>query len=272
MPEFPLRINLEDNKIISKITKNLKEKEINLLSLVIPAHNEETVIERTIKAFHRELEKEKIKHEILVVNDNSTDNTEDILREITQKITEVRYVNNQPPNGFGFAVRKGLDNFKGDAVAIVMADLSDRPEDLVKFYQKMQEGYDCVFGSRFIKGGKTANYPPLKYFLNRFTNNIIRLLFGIRYNDVTNAFKLYSRETIKGLRPFLSHHFNLTVELPLKAIVRGYSYAVVPNHWINRAERESHLKIKEMGSRYFFIILYCWLEKWMSRGDYRKNS
>ena len=152
-----------------------------------------------------------------------------------------------------------------------MADKSDSPEDLVNFFRKYGEGYDCVFGSRFMKGGGTINYPRFKLLLNRLTNLIIKILFGIRYNDVTNAFKLYSRETIQGLKPFLSHHFNLTVELPLKAIVRGYSYTVVPNYWTNRKEGESKLKIKEMGSRYFFIILYCLLEKWLSRGDYKKS-
>jgi len=247
-------------------------KKIELLSLVIPAHNEEGQIEETVRAFHDELKKEHINHEILVVNDNSTDKTEEILQSLQSEISELRCINNAPPNGFGFAVRKGLENFKGDAVAVVMADLSDRPEDLVKYFRKFEEGYDCVFGSRFIKGGKTIDYPRFKYVLNRFTNTIIRILFGIRYNDVTNAFKLYSRETIDGLKPFLSHHFNLTVELPLKAIVRGYSYAVIPNWWINRKEGESKLKIKEMGSRYFFIILYCLLEKWLSRGDYRKKN
>jgi len=242
------------------------------LSVIIPGHNEEGCIEKTVRAFHKRLKHEKIDHEILVINDNSTDGTEKILKKLSSKILEVRYVNNEPPNGFGFAVRKGLDNFKGDAVAIVMADLSDRPKDLVRFYRKMEEGYDCVFGSRFIKGGKTIDYPKHKYLLNRLTNNIIRILFGVKYNDTTNAFKLYKKETIKGLKPFLSHHFNLTVELPIKSIVRGYSYAVVPNYWINRQEGESKLKIKEMGSRYFFIILYCLLEKWLSRGDYKKDN
>jgi len=242
------------------------------LSVVIPAHNEEGHIEKTVRAFHEELEKEHINHEILVVNDNSKDGTEEILKKMSAENHEIRYVNNSPPNGFGFAVRKGLENFSGDCVAIVMADLSDRPEDLVKFYRKMNEGYDCVFGSRFIKGGKVIDYPTLKYYLNRFTNTIIRILFGIRYNDVTNAFKLYSREAVDGTKPFLSHHFNLTVELPLKAIVRGYSYAVVPNYWTSRKEGESKLKIKEMGSRYFFIILYVLLEKWLSRGDYKKKT
>lgn len=243
------------------------------LSIVIPAHNEEGSIESTVLAFHEALHLEKIDHEILVVNDNSKDSTEQILKSLSAKIKQVRYINNQPPNGFGFAVRAGLDNFTGDCVAIVMADMSDRPADLVAYFRKMETGkFDCVFGSRFIKGGKVIDYPRNKIFLNRFTNNLIKFLFGIRYNDVTNAFKLYRRETIEGLKPFLSHHFNLTVELPLKAIVRGYTYAVVPNYWTNRAAGESKLKIKEMGSRYFFIILYCLIEKWLSRGDYKKRE
>jgi dolichol-phosphate mannosyltransferase len=242
------------------------------LSIVIPAHNEEGSIKKTVTAFHSKLKEERVSHEILVVNDNSKDRTEEILKALSKKHREVRYVNNTPPNGFGFAVRKGLESFRGDCVAVVMADMSDRPVDLISYYRKMvAEDLDCVFGSRFIKHGKVIDYPKNKLWLNRFTNGIIRVLFGIKYNDVTNAFKLYKRETLEGLQPLLSHHFNLTVELPLKAIVRGYSYGVVPNHWTNRADGESKLKIKEMGSRYFFIILYCLLEKWLSRGDYTKR-
>lgn len=242
------------------------------LSVVIPAHNEEGSIREVVSAFHDKLRAEKITHEIVVVNDNSNDETENILKELSKKINEVRYVNNTPPNGFGFAVRKGLESYTGDCVAVVMADLSDRPIDLVRYYRKMTEAnYDAVFGSRFIKGGKTVDYPKTKMVLNRITNTIIRILFGIRYNDVTNAFKLYQRHTVDGVKPFLSHHFNLTVELPLKAIVRGYSYAIVPNHWTNRKTGEAKLKLKEMGSRYFFIILYCLIEKWLSRGDYKKQ-
>jgi len=126
------------------------------------------------------------------------------------------------------------------------------------------------FGSRFMRGSRIYDYPAPKLLMNRMANTFIRLLFGFRYNDVTNAFKLYRRCVVEGLRPLLSHHFNLTVELPLKAIVRGYSYAVLPNDWINRETGVSKLKIKEMGSRYLFIVLYCFIEKWLSRGDYRR--
>jgi dolichol-phosphate mannosyltransferase len=156
-------------------------------------------------------------------------------------------------------------------IAMMMADLSDDPEDLVRYYRVAQEtGVDCVFGSRFIPGGTTYGYPRHKLLLNRFANTLVRLLFQIRYNDCTNAFKLYKREALDGLRPFLAPHFNLTLELPLKTIVRGYTYTVLPNSWRNRKSGASKLKIKEMGSRYLFILLYCLIERYFSRGDFKK--
>ncbi|HET6227008.1 MAG TPA: glycosyltransferase family 2 protein [Bacteroidia bacterium] len=242
------------------------------LSVVIPAHNEDGSIKSSVIEIYSTLSSNNVSHEILVVNDNSKDRTEEILKELKAEIPTLTYINNQGPSGFGFAVRKGLENFSGDCVAIMMGDMSDSPEDLVKFYKKICEGYDCVFGSRFIKGGKIYNYPRLKLVINRMANSLVQLCFGIRYNDATNAFKLYKKETINGLKPFLSPHFNLTLELPLKAIVRGYSYAVLPNSWTNRKSGKSKLKIREMGSRYFFILLYCLIERFFSKGDFKKDK
>lgn len=244
----------------------------DLLSVVIPAHNEEGRIEATIRAFAEALRAASIPFEILVVNDNSQDGTESILQRLQQELPEVRYISNTPPNGFGFAVRAGLAAFAGDAVAIVMADQSDLPEDLVRFYRKLQEGYDCVFGTRFSRASRVVDYPWPKRVLNRLGNTVIQMLFLVRYNDVTNAFKLYRRSVIAGVQPLLAYHFNLTVELPLKAIVRGYRYAVVPNSWLNRTEGVSKFRIREMGSRYMFIILYCYLEKLLSRSDYARRA
>lgn len=242
------------------------------LSIVIPAHNEEDCIESTVKALAAKLDEEKIAHEILVVNDNSTDGTKVILDKMMQELSSFRYVDNQFPKGFGFAIRFGLECFTGDAVAIYMADASDSPDDVVKFFRKLEEGYDCVFGSRFIKGGHVHDYPKLKLFINRLANYFIKTIFMMKYNDTTNAFKMYRKTTMDGLKPFLSHHFNITVELPLKSIIRGYNYAVLPNSWTNRTTGVSKLRIKEMGSRYLFIVLYCLIEKWLSVGDYLKKD
>jgi len=243
------------------------------LSVVIPACNEEGSVAASVKGLFDFLSREGIDHEILVVNDNSTDGTEKILKDLLPEIPSLKYVNNIPPGGFGRAVRLGFGHASGGCVALMMADASDSPEDLVAFYRKMLEGnYDAVFGSRFVPGGRAVGYPIVKYILNRMANQLIRLLFGLKYNDVTNAFKLYRRETIEGLKPFLSPHFNLTVELPLKVIVRGYSYTYLPNSWVHRKSGASKLRIKEMGSRYFFIIFYCLIEKYLTLGDYKKNS
>lgn len=243
------------------------------LSVVIPAHNEEGCIGDTVRDLADQLSAARIEHEILVVNDNSSDGTERILRELGVEVPSLRFVNNEPPHGFGLAVRKGLEGYTGDAVAIYMADGSDSAADLLKFFDNLQrQSVDCVFGSRFMRGSNVVDYPLPKLLLNRIANGFIQLLFGLRYNDVTNAFKLYRRRVIDGLKPFLSHHFNLTVELPLKAIVRGYPYAVVPNAWINRKTGISKLRIQEMGSRYLFIVLYCFIERWLSRGDYRSRE
>ncbi|MES2388293.1 MAG: glycosyltransferase family 2 protein, partial [Bacteroidota bacterium] len=205
-------------------------------------------------------------------NDNSRDKTAEVLLALQAEIPTLVWYTNKGPNGFGYAVRYGLERYSGDCVAVMMADLSDDPADLVKYYRKMVEGdYDCVFGSRFMKGGGVYDYPKMKYYINRLANFIVRATMRMRYNDTTNAFKLYRRETMEGLKPFLSPHFNLTLELPLKAITRGYSYAVLPNSWTNRKSGESKLKIKEMGSRYFFILMYCMIEKYFSQGDFHKS-
>jgi dolichol-phosphate mannosyltransferase len=242
-----------------------------VFSVVIPAYNEAENLQVVVPKLLSELESAGISHEILIVNDGSTDDTRDVLAELTARYPNVRFVENPSPNGFGLAVRAGLANFRGDAVAIVMADGSDDPADVVKYYTKLQEGYDCVFGSRFIASSKLIDYPIHKLIINRLANLFIRVLFQVRYNDVTNAFKCYRRQVIGGLEPILAHHFNLTVELPLKAIIRGYSFAIIPISWTNRTTGISKLKIREMGSRYLFIVLYCLIERLLSRGDYRRK-
>ena len=218
------------------------------------------------------LARESIDYEVLVVDDASTDSTASVVGALCDANPRVRYHRSHNPRGFGFAVRAGLDTFSKDGVAIVMADGSDDPEDLVRYQEILLSGYDCAFGSRFIRGSSVSDYPRLKFALNRAVNTGIRVLFRSGYNDTTNAFKAYRREVIDTVQPLLSNHFNLTVELPLKAIVRGHSYKVMPISWRNRREGESKLSLQEMGSRYAFIVLYVLLERHLSRGDYRRTE
>lgn len=360
----------------SSIAMKAHSNHLKLLSVVIPARDEEGCIASTVEHLHLELELRGVPHEIIVVDDGSTDRTWDILEEEAARLNEraahtadgirhkagpparraygsergggqesgdrgrgresqilksgnadtlkkedgrrheargegregrgqkpefgdqmpedgrsetaaastsetghsspvtrhriLRCVQNPAPHGFGRAIVKGLDAMTGDAVVIMMADESDDCRDVVRYWEKLNEGFDCVFGSRFMKGGGTIDYPPIKLFLNRMANAFVRFMFRHGLNDTTNAFKAYRKEVIEGVRPILSPHFNITVELPLKAVVRGFNFTVIPITWRNRRHGVAKLKIKEMGSRYLFICLYVWLEKYFSRGDYRK--
>lgn len=244
---------------------------LSLLSVVIPARNEEACIVDTVEHLHAELTLRGIPHEIIVVDDCSTDQTWKILGELVARLPELRPVQNNAEHGYGRAVIRGLDCMQGDAAVIMMADESDDCRDVVRYWEKLNEGYDCVFGSRFIQGGAVVGYPVVKLMINRLANLFLRLLFNIKLNDTTNAFKAYRKVAIDGCRPLISPHFNLTVELPLKAVVRGYSWTVIPITWRNRQRGIAKLQLKEMGSRYLFICLYLWLEKYFSRGDYRKT-
>lgn len=245
--------------------------DLKFLSVVIPARDEEESLPPTVRHLNLELKLQGIPHEIVVVDDGSHDQTWPVLEGLRYEISELQPVQNKGPYGFGRAIICGFDHSKGDAVVIMMADESDDPRDVVRYWKLLREGYDCAFGSRFIKGGGVIDYPRIKLAVNRLANYFIKFIFGIKLNDTTNSFKAYRRTVIDGCRPLIAPHFNLTVELPLKAIVRGYSWTVVPITWRNRRAGVAKLKIKEMGSRYLFICLYVWLEKYFSRGDYRKR-
>jgi dolichol-phosphate mannosyltransferase len=247
------------------------ERGLSLLSVVIPARDEEGCICSTVEHLHLELRLHNVPHEIIVVDDGSSDQTWQLLQKLTSSVPELVPVRNDGLHGFGRAVTMGLDHMTGDAVVIMMADESDDCRDVVRYWDELKKGYDCVFGSRFVKGGGTIDYPWMKLVINRIANYFLKVLFNYRLNDTTNAFKAFRRTVIDGCRPLIAPHFNLTVELPLKAIVRGYTWTVIPITWRNRRSNESKLKIKEMGSRYLFICLYVWLEKYFSKGDYLKR-
>jgi dolichol-phosphate mannosyltransferase len=240
------------------------------VSVIVPAHDEAAVIAPTVGALSAALEIAGRDYELLVIDDASTDGTAAVVAGLAARNPRIRCIRSHYTNGFGFAVRAGLERFSGDAVAIVMADGSDDPGDLLRYFDLIEEGYDCAFGSRFMPGGRVHGYPPLKRVVNRVVNRGIRWLFRHGYDDTTNAFKAYRREVIENVQPLVSHHFNLTVELPLKAVVRGHSYGIVPISWTNRTAGESKLGMREMGSRYLYIVLMVFLEHHLARGDYRR--
>jgi dolichol-phosphate mannosyltransferase len=245
---------------------------LQLLSVVIPARDEEACVASTVEHLYVELRIHNVPHEIVVVDDGSGDSTWQKLLDARDRVPTLRPLRNSGPHGFGRAITLGFEHMAGDAVVVMMADESDDCRDVVRYWELLNEGWDAVFGSRFIKGGGVIDYPGAKLRINRLANFFIRVLFRISFNDTTNAFKAYRRTVIDGCRPILSPHFNLTVELPLKTIVRGYTWTVIPITWRNRRSGSAKLKLKEMGSRYLFICLYVWLEKYFSGGDFKRSK
>ena len=245
---------------------------MSVISVIIPARNEAQSIGPTIDGIRDAFREHQLEFEIIIVNDGSTDGTGKVVKYIADKDSHVRIIRNEEPYGFGYAIRKGLDNFRGDMVIIAMADASDDPQDMIRYVEQVEAGADCCFGSRWNKEVKVKDYPFIKYALNRIVNGFINVLFNLGYNDVTNAFKCYSREAIEGIKPIVSRHFNITVELPLKAIIRGYTYKVIPTQWYQRKKGISKLKIQEMGSRYLYVIIHVFLERLLCGADYKKKG
>lgn len=237
------------------------------LSIVIPAYNEADNLPATVEELRSVLQREAIPYEIVIVNDCSTDETAQVVVRLMEDDPNVRSVTRTPPGGFGRAVRTGLALVEGDVVILYMADRSDDPEDAVRYYRKIEEGYDCVFGSRFRKGSKVENYPAVKLVVNRIVNRCIQVMFLCGFNDLTNAFKAYRTEVLRDCGPFRASHFNITIEMSLSALIRKYNIAEIPISWYGRTWGSSNLSLKQMGRRYLSTLLKVYAEKWLTADD-----
>ncbi|QDV69463.1 Undecaprenyl-phosphate mannosyltransferase [Rosistilla carotiformis] len=242
------------------------------LTLVLPAHNEAANIGPCIDDLMECLvDRHQIRTELIVVNDNSQDATEAEVLNRAARWPGVRLIRRTLPAGFGRAVRTGLNYAQGDVVIIYMADRSDHPEDALMYYQTIQSGYDCVFGSRFIAGAHVNRYPRVKLVVNRIVNNTIRWMFWTDLNDLTNAFKAYRREVITTCGPYKSCHFNITLEMSLSALIGGYRIAEVPIRWEGRTWGATNLRMGQMGRRYLCTLLMLFFQRVLMSDDVRSE-
>ena len=235
------------------------------LSIVIPCRNEEKSIYKTYKTIKFSIDKKIQKFEFVFINDFSNDNTLKILKKISSKDKNSKVINNKII-GLGGAINEGIKKCKNKFVVIMMADLSDDPNDLIKYYKEISRyEYDAIFGSRFLKTSKLIDYPIKKLIYNRIFNNFVKLFFFSKYNDFTNAFKIYKKKTLIELKPLVSENFNIFLEIPLKIIIRKKKFKIIPVNWKNRKKGKSKFKVNELGSKYFFTFFYCFLEKILLR-------
>ncbi len=237
------------------------------ISLVLPAYNEEMNIAPTLEALLSVLRPAAIPFEIIVVNDNCRDNTRQIVKAVMTNAPEIVLVDRQPPSGFGRAIRDGLRHVTGDVVIPYMADLSDDPADVIHYHRLIAAGNDCVFGSRFTRKSRVNRYPWMKLIVNRLVNRMLQILFLTGHNDLTNAFKAYRREVIEAIAPLQACHFNITIEMSLSALIRGYTIATIPINWNGRTWGASQLHLRQMGRRYLATLLKIWFEKLLIMDD-----
>ena len=225
------------------------------LCILIPAHNEETSLAKTVAHFDEFLAP-IVFFNILVINDHSNDNTFTVLRELKKKYPNFSFFNNEKASGVGNAIRFGLEKWKGDIIAICMADGSDSPMDILKSYYKIvDEGYNCVFGSRFIRKGDVNGYPLKKLILNRVFNFFVKLFTRINYNDFTNIFKVYHRSAIQTISPIEATGFNIGLEMSLKAFKNNLKIAIVPISWRQRSNGMSKLNIRKNIKLYISTLI-----------------
>jgi len=230
-----------------------------MLSIIVPVRNESQNLRGVFEYFSNNLK--NINFEVLIINDFSKDDTFYKSENLSKEFENFRVFNNKK-KGLGGAINLGIIEAKGENLAIMMADQSDDINDLVKYNDIINSNnYDAVLGSRFLKESKVNDYPFQKLVLNRIFNFFVSLIFWNKYNDYTNAFKIYKKKSLLEIMPIISESFNVFLEIPLKIISRNYKYKIIPINWMGRKKGESKFKIKELRSKYLFTLIYCFIEK-----------
>ena len=230
-----------------------------MLSIIVPVRDESNTIKDIFNYFNDNLE--KVDYEVLFINDFSNDDTLAKINTIIKDKKNFRVIDNTK-KGLGGAINLGIKKSLGENIAIMMADQSDDINDLIKYNNLMsEENYDAILGSRFTKMSKVRDYPLQKLILNRIFNFFVSLIFLNRYNDYTNAFKIYKKTTLMEIMPLISESFNIFLEIPLKVISRNYNYKIISINWMGRKKGEAKFKIKELGSKYLFTLIFCFIEK-----------
>ena len=229
-----------------------------MLSIIIPVRNESDSLDSIMEHYSKNLS--NLDYEVLIINDFSKDDTLEKARNLF-KNKNFKVLDNQK-KGLGGAINLGIKESSGSNVAIMMADQSDDINDLIKYNSLINtENCDAILGSRFLKESKVLNYPIQKLVLNRIFNYFVGMIFWNKYNDYTNAFKIYKKRTLEEISPLISESFNIFLEIPLKIISRKYKYKIIPINWTGRTKGVSKFKIRELRSKYLFTLIYCFIEK-----------
>ena len=226
-----------------------------MLSIIVPAFNEEENIAGVIEKIENSVD---IEHELIVVNDHSSDRTPLIAKDLSAKFSNLRPVDNLNDKGFANAIRFGFSQARGELIIPVMGDLCDDLATLKEMVNKINQGYDVVCGSRYIKGGGRIGGSKIKGFLSSLAGWSLYYLLGIPTHDIANAFKMYKKKVIDRIN-IEATSFEVSMELPLRAYYAGFRITEVPSIWKEREKGKSNFKMLKLIPSY--LRLYLWAIK-----------
>ena len=223
------------------------------LTIVIPTRNEAGSISNCINAVIIALE-HRIQYEILILDDNSSDGTKEMVSKLSTQNPSVKLVNRVPPYGFGNSISDGIQRAKGNVVVIMMGDLSDDPKFLLSMKEKIGSGCDVVNGSRFIKGSKIYSYPILKYISNRLFNIAVMVGLLTPTTDTSTNFKAFRTAKAQKIN-LTSNGFEIGAELMLRMLISGAKICEIPVTWSDRTSGQAKFKLHHTFINYFLLFL-----------------
>jgi glycosyltransferase involved in cell wall biosynthesis len=224
------------------------------VSFVVPCHNEEMNLHRLVDGicgFYG-----PYVHEIILVNDNSTDSTGQTAGEIARREPRVKVLNRKPPNGVGRALREGYAAATGSYILTMDCDFVEILPEFRDLFDAVAAGYEGVIGSRFSYESLLINYPFFKILCNRSFHLLANLFLPLRVRDISNNLKLYEAEILKSI-DIEENHFAANVETGLKPLLAGYIIKEVPISWINRTidMGKSSFRIVTVSPDYFRTLV-----------------
>lgn len=231
------------------------------LNIIVPAYNEEQNISETIRTIQEIQKRVNIPHKLIVINDNSTDRTGDIVEKLLPADDNLILVNRRGNHGLGRCLNRAFEEVEGGVIVAMMADLSDDVKDIARMLEKIKAGYDLVSASRYVPGGEGEHLDRWKHFLSRMLGKVLQILIGLPTNDATNAYKMYKAEVLNKIGILRSDNYTTGLELTVKAYLAGLKIAEIPTVWQDRNRGSSHFKIMKVAPEYLRWFFWAIREK-----------
>jgi glycosyltransferase involved in cell wall biosynthesis len=208
------------------------------ISLIIPAYNEEKSIQEVITKSAQTMNKLSLLYEIIVVDDGSTDNTEEVAR---QSLPQITVISNKKNRGKGYSIRRGVDYARGSIILTIDSDGEHNPREIPLLLLPVLKGVDIVSGSRFLQGKEPVT-TKLNYIGNTFFNLSIMLLTGRRVSDSQTGFRAMKKDVFEKMN-LISEGYEIEAEITVKSLLNGFSFLEVPVKITRRKHSVSKIKI-----------------------------